>query len=101
MYFKATGDRDLEAFYNGKEMILVGHKDTVWGQLSAPPTLAETIDKIREYYGMPLPVADLLGFDAKGTLRNSANVSTVGKETVGGVECNLLSFKNVDVDREV
>jgi hypothetical protein len=102
MYFKTTGDRDLEAFYNGKNLILVSHKEKVWGQLPAPPTVAETIDKIKENYGMPLPVADLLGLDAKGKLRNPANPGEIEKkETIGGVECNVLAFKNADVDWEV
>ncbi|MBC7898481.1 MAG: DUF2092 domain-containing protein [Saprospiraceae bacterium] len=102
MYFKTTGDRDLETFYDGKSMILMSHKDKVWGQFTAPPTLGETMDKIKEHYGMPMPVADLLGLDAKGKLRNPANVATVEKnETVGGVECSVLKFQNADVDWEV
>lgn len=101
MYFKATGDRDLEAFYDGKSMILMSHKEKVWGQFTAPPNLTETMDKIKEHYGMPLPVADLLGLDAKGKLRNPANTGTIEKETVGGVEYNVLQFQNPDVDWEV
>ena len=51
---------------------------------------------------MPLPVADLLGLDAKGKLRNASNTATIEKnETVGGVECNVLKFQNADVDWEV
>lgn len=102
LYFKATGDRDLEAFYDGKSMILMSHKDKVWGQLTAPATLAETLDKIKEHYGMPLPVADLLGLDPKGKLRNAANTAAIEKnETIGGVECSVLKFQNADVDWEV
>ena len=102
LYFKATGDRDLEAFYDGKSMILMSHKDKVWGQLNAPPTLTETVDRIEVHYGMPLPVADLLGLDATGKLRNAANVGSIEKkETVGGVECDVLKFQNPDVDWEV
>lgn len=102
MYFKTTGDRELEVFYDGKDMTLITHKDKVWGKLVAPPTVAETVQKVREFYGMPLPVVDLLGFDAKGHLRNAANTSSIDKkETVGGVECNVLAFKNADVDWEV
>ncbi len=102
MYFKTTGDHDLETFYDGKTMTLVSHKEKVWGQLPAPATLTETIDKIAEHYGMPLPVADLLGFDSKGKLRNSANTGSITKtETVGGVEYNVLAFQNADVDWEV
>jgi len=102
MYFKATGDRNLEAYYDGKSMTLVSHKEKVWGQLPAPPTVGETIDKIRDFYGMPLPVADLLGFDAKGMLRNPANTGGIQKtETIGGVEYNILAYQNPDVDWQV
>ncbi len=102
LHFKTTGDRDLEVFYDGKSMILMSHKDKVWGQLNAPPTLTETMAKIEDHYGMPIPVGDLLGLDPKGKLRNAANTGAIEKkETVGGVECNVLAFKNPDVDWEV
>lgn len=102
MYFKTTGDRELEAFYDGKDMTLVSHKDKVWGKLAAPPTINETIDKITEHYGMPMPIADLLGLDAKGRLRNPANTGGIErKETVEGVEYNVLAFTNPDVKWEV
>jgi hypothetical protein len=102
MYFKAVGDRDLEAFYDGESMVLMSHKDKVWGKLSAPATIGEVVVKIREHYGMPLPVADLLGFDPQGKLRNPAGKGVVEKtEVVGGVECNVLAYRNSDVDWEV
>ncbi len=101
LHFKATGDRDLEAYYDGNSVILMSHKEKVWGQLTAPPTLGETMDKIKGHYGMPLPVADLLGLDADGKLRNSTNTASVTTETVGGVDCNVLKFQNADVDWEV
>lgn len=102
MHFKATGDRDLEAYYDGKSMILVTHKEKVWGQLPAPATIGETIEKIREHYGMPLPVADLLGMDAKGKLRNPANTGGIEKtETIDGVEYHVLAYQNPDVDWKV
>jgi hypothetical protein len=102
MYFKASGDRDLEMFYDGGSVVLMSHKDKVWGKLSAPPTIGEVVVKIREHYGMPLPVADLLGFDPQGKLRNPSNTGVVEKtETIAGVECNVLAFRNADVDWEV
>ena len=39
-YARATGDQDLELFYNGKLVTLVTHKDKVFGELPAPPTVA-------------------------------------------------------------
>src|SRR5262245_20562930 len=69
-YFKATGDHDLEFFYDGKLVTLVTHKDKVFGELPAPPTLDETIDMITARYGIPMPIADLLNFDPKKALKS-------------------------------
>jgi hypothetical protein len=58
-WFKTAGDRELEFFYDGKLVTLVTHKEKVFGELPAPPTLEETAEMITDRYGIPMPMADL------------------------------------------
>ncbi len=99
LWFKTTGDRDLEGFYDGKKVTLVSHKEKVFGQFGAPPTLDETADVITSKYGIPLPVADLLTLDPQGSY---VSAETTGgwdrKETIDGVDCNVLAYQHPNVD---
>ncbi len=94
LWFKATGDRDLECFYDGKKVTLVSHKEKVFGTIPAPPTLDETVDMVTARYDVPLPIANLLTFDPQSTLMSD---KTTGgwerRETIGGVECNMLAYQ--------
>jgi hypothetical protein len=99
VYVKTTGDLDLEIYYDGKVVTLVTHKDKVFGELPAPPTLAETTDMLSERYGVPLPISDLITTDPKETLKSP---NTTGgwekRETVDGVDCNKLAYQHPNVD---
>ena len=98
-YMRATGDLDLEIFYNGKLVTLVTHKDKVFGELPAPPTIAETAEMLTERYGIPVPIADLMSADPKAALKNAETTGGFEKrEAVDGVECNKLAYQHPNVD---
>lgn len=99
LWFKATGDHDLELFYDGKRVTLVSHKEKVFGEFPAAATLAETVDVIGERYDVPLPIADLLSLDPDKALVNEQTTGGWEKrETVDGVECNKLAYQHPNVD---
>ena len=99
LWFKATGDRDLEGVYNGKVVMLITHKDKVFGEFPAPPTLEETADAITSKYGIPLPIADLLTYDPKQSLLDARTTGGwQGREAIEGVECNVLAYQHPNVD---
>jgi len=98
-YAKATGDQDLELFYNGKLVTLVTHKDKVFGELPAPPTIAETADMLEERYGLVLPISDLIAADPQAALKNPETTGGFEKrEVVDGVDCNKLAYQHPKVD---
>lgn len=99
LWFKATGDRNVECFYDGKQVTLVSDKDKVYGQFPAAPTLDETTDIITARYGIPMPIADLLTEDPRSALKDAKTVGGVEKqEAVGGVDCNVLSYQHPNVE---
>ena len=90
LYFKATGDHDLEAFYDGKKVTLVSHKEKVFGEFPARPTLDETVDVISERYDIPLPLGKLLTANPQGKLvGDGATGGWARREEVDGVACNV------------
>jgi hypothetical protein len=99
MWFKATGDRDLECNYNGKVVTLISHKEKVFGEFPAAPTLDETADMISSKYDIALPVADLLTTDPRGALTDDQTVGGwVKRETIEGVDCNTLAYQHPNVE---
>jgi len=99
LYFKATGDRDLEVYYDGKKVTLVSHKEKVFGEFPARPTLDETVDMISERYDVPLPLGKLLTANPQGKLvGDGATGGWVRREEVDGVTCNVLSWQQPNAD---
>jgi hypothetical protein len=99
LWFKVTGDRDLEAFYDGKKVTLVSHKEKVFGEFRAAPTLDETADMITSRYNIPLPVADLLTYDPQTSLFGDDTTGGLDRqETLDGVLCNVLAYQHPRVD---
>lgn len=98
LWFKTTGDHDLESFYDGKDVTIVSHKEKVFGQFSALPTLDETADLIATRYDIPLPIADLLSSSPHETLLDDKTTGGWEKrETIEGVECNVVTYQHPNV----
>ena len=99
LWFKVTGDRDLEAFYDGKKVTLLSHKEKVFGEFPAAPTLDETTDRITTRYNIPLPVADLLTYDPQTSFVDENTTGGLDRqETLDGVVCNVLAYQHPKVD---
>jgi hypothetical protein len=99
LWFKISGDPDLECFYDGKRVTLVTHKNKVFGQFKALPTLDETADLITSRYDIPLPIADLLASNPHAVLLSDKTTGGWEKrETVEGIECNALAYQHPNVD---
>lgn len=98
-WFKVTGDRDLEFYYDGQMVTLVSHKEKVFGELPAPPTLHETVEMITEKYDIPMPISDLLSLDPQEALKGEETTGGwTRRETLGGIVCNVLSYQHPNVD---
>lgn len=84
--------------YDGKKVTVFDPARKVYGEVEAPATLAETIAFLRENYGMPVPVGDLLNGDFfEGLSAERATLTAEGRETVGGAECDKIVFETSEV----
>ncbi len=100
---KATGEkRTVEAWYDGKNVILAVHSDKVFAQAPMPETIDRTLDAVAERYGFVLPVADLFySSAAKALLTDTTRGGYAGREAIEGVDCYHLAFQDTGVDWEI
>src|SRR5262245_21411414 len=51
LYFKTSGDRSSEAWYDGAGLTIALHGERVFGQASMPETVDRLLDTLRDRYG--------------------------------------------------
>ena len=85
MWFRTSGDRDTEGFYDGSRLTLLFHGEKVFGVIPTPSTLDDTIQTVSERYDIPLPIGDLLTSDPQKSYLSS-------QTTGGSVSRSRRSF---------
>ena len=102
LYFKVTGSRDFEAFYEGERLTLVSHREKVFGEFKTPPTIDDTIDVLGERYGIAVPIGDLLTGNAHRALMSSQTTGGwIGRESIDGTTCAHLAWRHPNVDWDI
>jgi hypothetical protein len=90
-----TGDVELKAWYDGQKLTFVADRDKVWARVNAEPTIDGTLDRLAERLAVPVPAADFLyssPYDA--LIGPDSTGGYVGRETVDGVDCVRVAYKN-------
>ena len=101
-YTKMTGGRELETWYNGKQLTVAAHQDKVFAQAPMPETIDRTLDAIAERYDVALPMGDLFYSSAqKALLSDTTTGGYAGTENVGDTPCHHLAFHDVGVDWDI
>lgn len=96
------GFADVELFFDGKALTILGHNLNLYTQVDAPGTLDQLVDELRNKYNRPLPAADLLLTDAyEALMHNVVDVKDLGSAVIGGVECDFLAFRAEEVDWQI
>ena len=96
------GFADVEMFFDGKTLTLLGKNLNVYTQLDVPGTIDHLIDELRDTYQRPLPAADLLVSNPYDALMpDVVDVKDLGSGVIGGVECDFLAFRTNEVDFQI
>ena len=100
---RRKGDLVNQAFYyDGKNLSLYNPDQKVYATVAAPNTLEGMLDFARESLDIVVPAGDLLYRNAYELLTADVKAGfVVGKAMVGGVRCDHLAFRNVDVDWQI
>jgi hypothetical protein len=101
--FTSKGDeRDSSAWYDGKFLTIVSHREKVWAKGPMPDTLDAAIDYLSAEYAIQMPTADLLyssPYDALMTADTTGGWVDVQK--VGDRSAEHLSYQQPVVDWEI
>jgi hypothetical protein len=90
-----TGDIELKAWYDGQKLTFVSDRDKVWARVKAEPTIDATLDRLAERLALPVPAADFLySSPYEALIGPDSTGGYVGRETVNGVECFRVAYKN-------
>ena len=99
---RAGGFVDVETFFDGKTLTVVGKNLNVYAQAKAPGTVDQLVDALQDKFNRPLPAADLLlsnAFDA--LMPGVTDIKDLGSGVIGGVECDFLAFRTDAVDWQI
>lgn len=96
------GFADVEAVFDGKTFSLLGKNLNLYAQISAPGSIDQLIDLLRDKYGRPLPAADLLMSDAyKQLMADVKDVKYLGPGVILGQTCEHVAMRAEDVDLQL
>ena len=89
-------------YYDGTTVTLYNPSDKVYASIPAPATIDEMLDFGRESLGLGYPISDLVYRNAFPLLMQDVTLALmIGKEVIGGVECEHLLFSRPGVDFQV
>jgi hypothetical protein len=98
-WFRASGVRGLEGFFDGERVTLISHGEKVYGEIPTPPTIDEAVDVLSDRYDVPMPVADLLTRRPDEVLLTPKTTGGwEGEEDVDGTRCARLVWQHPNVD---
>ena len=99
---RSGGFVDVETFFDGQTLTLLGKNLNAYTQIAVPGTLSNLVAELRDKYDRPVPAADLVLPNAYAELMlDVVDIKDLGSGVVGGVECDFLAFRKKDVDWQI
>jgi hypothetical protein len=95
-------DHDGAAWYDGKQLTIVSHRDKIWVRGPMPGTLDEAMDYASSEYAVQIPTADLLYSNPYDALMTADTTGGwVKSENLGDRTCEHLSYQQSVVDWQI
>ncbi|MBM9513704.1 DUF2092 domain-containing protein [Desulfogranum marinum] len=99
---RSSGFADVEIFFNGKTLTLLGKDLNIYSQIELPGTIDHLVNELKDTYNRPLPAADLLLSNSyEEMMLDVVDVKDLGSGVIGGVECDHLAFRKKEVDWQI
>jgi hypothetical protein len=99
---RSGGIVDVETFFDGKTLTLLGKDINKYTQVDIPGTVDHLVDELKDKYNLPLPAADLLMTNSYDELTQGVYDSKdLGSGVINGAECDSLAFRKDDVDFQI
>ncbi len=89
--------QDEKIFYDGTNLTVALATEGLYAQAKAAPTIEETIELMREKYGIRRPLLELLHGDLNARLEGRIqDAAYVGLSTINGKECHHVALHVVE-----
>jgi len=97
-----NGQKDLELFYDGSKITLLGKLRKVYATTEAPPTIDEALDFTADVLNISASARDLIYEDVYDDLMSEVYAGEyIGKELIDGVLCEHLAFRSEEGDWQI
>ena len=95
--------KNRQVFYNGKTVTVFSPRLGVYASFDAPDTIAKTLAKANDQYGIELPLSDLFAWGTDPTLpaRLQEGFQVNTGEHVAGQVCDHYAFRQKQVDWQI
>lgn len=94
--------KERHFYYDGKTFTMSSPQLGFYATVPAPATILQLADRLRDHYGLELPMVDLFRW---GTPESDSDELTagfyVGPTTVDGVACDLYAFRQPGLDWQI
>jgi hypothetical protein len=99
---RTGGYADVELVFDGANLTVSDRAHKVYGQLPAPGTIDQLVDRIRENATIEAPGADLILANSYAALMDGVyDAKHIGRGVVDGHECEHLAFRTPDADWQI
>ena len=99
---RVGGFVNIETFFDGKVLTLVGKNINAYTQVAEPGTLDNLLNALRTEYDRPIPGGNfLLSNPVDPMMLGVTNIKDLGTGVIGGVECDHLAFRQEQVDWQI
>ncbi|WIY23914.1 DUF2092 domain-containing protein [Parasedimentitalea psychrophila] len=99
---RAGGFADIETFFDGKTLTLLGKTANVYVQVDAPGSVDDLVEMMETKLDRSPPAAHLILSNSYDQLMQGVtNVKDLGSGVIGGVECDFLAFRADEVDWQI
>lgn len=98
-----AGDRrNLNFYFNGKQLTLFDKNANVYGSLSLPQSVDAALNEIDTNYNFIVPLADFIHSDPYQALAGKIKTGYyLGKSTIGGISTHHLVFSQDNIDWQI
>ena len=104
MAFTSKGDdeRDSSAWYDGKSLTIVSHREKVWAKGPMPDTMDAAMDYLSAEYAIQMPTADLFySSPYEALMTDDTTGGWVDVQKIGDKSCEHLSYHQPMLDWEL
>ena len=102
MAMSSTRYSEREFYFDGKTFTLYTPRLGFYASSDAPATIGEVVAKVRDEFGVEMPVADLFYWGSDEAATDAIEEAMiVGIDQIDGVSCNHFAFRQKEVDWQI